>query len=421
VKASGSGLEDNVPSNTSKNMRAEPGQLWEFPLDGGGLLGWLVADSKVVPCVKTGVKTGVETRAETGVETGAEPRWLMVPVDSEPELGPGDRAVPLVSESGVAERVALRWAGARWVREADLWFAVPRLILARAFESRLADDFGHDVGDGSSETKTKSDSASRQSQGGMFASDRADSGASDRDQVARERANRDGAKHGFGASGDLGDERTSYRAHGASQTSEVFEAIRVSDANRSSESTDDPGVWQQAARDLDRWLARRAVTAELHSIEDSDGRKASGAGNVDGTLAGDDVSQLDRDGAGNAFEEADLTSPFERPLAAASHDWLGDLVAEQPAQPARRFAIEAGPDFGALELECDAQGFCLRGAERPSRLVCLGANGGRRFVSWMPQLAGGWRSAWIERSSDKVRLLIEQRADLWDVRFELPS
>ena len=63
MKASGSGLEDNVPSNTSKNMRAEPGQLWEFPLDGGGLLGWLVADSKVVPCVKTGVKTGVETRA----------------------------------------------------------------------------------------------------------------------------------------------------------------------------------------------------------------------------------------------------------------------------------------------------------------------------------------------------------------------
>lgn len=305
MKPSRSGLEDNVPRPTPHETRAEPGQLWEFPLDGGGLLGWLVAGSQAAP------------DAESAHERGAELGWLMVPVDSEPELGPGDRAVPLFGESEalVAERVALRWAGARWVRETDLWFAVPRLVLARAFVGQLAQDFG------------------------------------------------------------------------------------VNSMNVQPVPTAQAGVWQQAARDLDRWLARRVVDAELREIVDWTAHKAFGA---------DD-----------ALDDSGPTAPFERPLAAASHDWLGDLVAKEPAQPARRFALGGG--LNALELECDPLGFCLRGPERPQRLVCLGANGGRRFVSWMPQLTGGWRSAWIERTSDTVRLLIEQRAEVWDVRFELPS
>lgn len=289
-------------TNQAKPLRA--GQLWEFPLDADGCLGWVVARA---------------------ASEGGRERALVVPADSAEVLGPGDQAVALVSSVGamgstvVAERAVLRTGAARWVAREDLWFMTP-VALAAPFATALAAAF-----EGAAEAVA----------GGPVAG-----------------------------------------PHGA----EVL-----------------PGL--AAAARLERWLARERSVVRL----------------VGGALGGDDEGELDEPG-------------YARPLAAASHDPLGSLVAEAGAGEGQRFRVE-GLEGRTWTLEVEQGEFVIDayaspGAGRPARLIQLGAGGGRRFVAGSPRLSGGWRSAWLPCSPVGERLIVEADdpdARLAEVNWTWPS
>ena len=98
--------------------KAEPGQLWELPLAGAGLLGWVVVrrhpeDPDLV---------------------------LLVPADAEVGLAEGDLAAPLTWQgSPEGERCVLRVAYGGWLPARDLWFRVPGAEVTSAWLEELGE------------------------------------------------------------------------------------------------------------------------------------------------------------------------------------------------------------------------------------------------------------------------------------------
>ena len=105
---------------TSQSSAARPGEVWELPLAGEGLLGWAVVHR----------------------HPDDPDLLLVVPVDTEPELADGDLAVPVSwAQDGLTfeQRCVLRPDFGAWLSEADLWYRLPGAAVPQAWRDELLD------------------------------------------------------------------------------------------------------------------------------------------------------------------------------------------------------------------------------------------------------------------------------------------
>ncbi|MDF1800861.1 MAG: hypothetical protein P1V81_16940 [Planctomycetota bacterium] len=104
-------------TSISKIGPPRPGELWELPLAGADLLGWVVIKSHP---------------DDAGL-------LLVVPADGEPEVGPRDLACPLTWSRAdgdeVVERCVLRGDFGAWIPAQDLWFRAPGARVSPAWRA----------------------------------------------------------------------------------------------------------------------------------------------------------------------------------------------------------------------------------------------------------------------------------------------
>ena len=104
---------------TETPSAARPGEVWELPLAGAGLLGWVV------------VRRHPD---DPGLV-------LVVPADTEPDLGDGDLVAPLTWSAAagpdVDQRCVLRPDYGGWLAAADLWFRLPGARVPAAWRDEL--------------------------------------------------------------------------------------------------------------------------------------------------------------------------------------------------------------------------------------------------------------------------------------------
>lgn len=118
---------------TNENGPPRPGELWELPLAGADLLGWVVIKSHP---------------DDAGLV-------LVVPADGEPDVGPRDLACPLTwardDGDDVIERCVLRGDFGAWIPTRDLWFRAPGASVSPAWRADFLEGLLRAVGEGNVE------------------------------------------------------------------------------------------------------------------------------------------------------------------------------------------------------------------------------------------------------------------------------